>query len=144
MSASDSATRVKSIVFQSSLPTRSESSSGASYQHFLTDFTLPTASNFSFNANSLTTDTVVENMAQEVVYFSANPSSGRLLMLTDPSPLYELKLKVLAKCWNFETESFYFEDIPLPPGATFTCKLVFVSKNDIHARQGLDRIQGGT
>ena len=144
VSASDSATRVKSIVFQSSLPTRSESSSGASYQHFLTDFTLPTASNFSFNANSLTTDTVVENMAQEVVYFSANPSSGRLLMLTDPSPLYELKLKVLAKCWNFETESFYFEDIPLPPGATFTCKLVFVSKNDIHARQGLDRIQGGT
>ena len=144
VSASDSATRVKSIVFQSSLPTRSESSSGSTYQHFLTDFTLPTASSFSFNTNSLTTDTVTENMAQEVSYFSSNPSSGRLLMLTDPSPLYEIKLKVLAKCWNFEHEHFYFESIPLPPGATFTCKLVFVSKNEIHDRTQRDRLQGGT
>ena len=144
VSASDSLTRVKSIVFQSSLPTRSESSSGSTYQHFLTDFTLPTASSFSFDVESLQARTVSENLAQEIVYFSQNPSSGRLLMLTDPSPLYEIKLKVLAKCWNFEEENFYFESIPLPPGATFTCKLVFISKNEIHDRKQMDRLQGGT
>ena len=61
VSASDSLTRVKSIVFQSSLPTRSESSSGATYQHFLTDFTLPTASSFTFNTDTLKAEVVSEN-----------------------------------------------------------------------------------
>ena len=132
VSAADSINRVKALVFESSLPTKSEGSSGSSYQHFLTDYTIPTKSNFSWSPNSYITGDVNEEAASEVSFTNSNPSSGRLLILTDPSPLYELKLQVKAKCWHFEDERFYFEPIPLPPGSTFTCKIVFISKNQIY------------
>lgn len=132
VSAADSINRIKSLVFQSSLPTKSEGASGSAYQHFLTDYTIPTRTNFSWSPSSYVTGQVNEEAASEVSFTNSNPSSGRLLILTDPSPLYELKLEVLAKCWNYEKESFYFERIPLPPGSTFTCKIVFISKNQIY------------
>jgi len=83
---------------------------------------------------------VSENAPSELSYTNPNPSGGRWLMLSDPSPLYELKLDVHAKCWNFETKSFDYEQIPLPPGSTFTCKLVFISRNELYHQVRPDSI----
>ena len=143
-SAADSINRVKSIVFTSSLATKSEGQSGNTYRRILTDFTVPVDSTFSWNPNTGASSTISEGAAAELTYASDNPSSGRLLIMTDPSPLYELSLQVMAKCWNFETESFTFEPIPLPQGSTFTCKLVFISKNDIYHdhEQRPDKLKG--
>lgn len=140
ISAADSLNRVKQIVFKSSLATKSEGSSGNTYQHFLTDFTVPTETQFSWDYNSYQTSAINEQAASELTFTNANPSSGRLLLLTDPSPLYEIKLVVEAKCWDFENEKFYFESIPLPPGSTFTCKIVFISKNEIYTSKRPDNL----
>ena len=141
-SAADSINRIKSIVFSSSLATSSESMSGGGYRRALTDFTIPVQSSFTWDADTLESHTVSENAASEYSYANPNPTSGRLLILTDPSPLYELKLQVFAKCWNFEKERFDMLPIPLPPGSTFTCKLVFLSRNDIHEQERPDKIYG--
>ena len=147
-SAADSFNRIKSIVFTSSLVTKSEGQSGNTYRRILTDFTVPVDSEFSWSPASNQANygggTLTEGAAAELTFANNNPSSGRLLIMTDPSPLYELSLTVLAKCWNFDTESFSFEEIPLPQGATFTCKLVFISKNDIYHdhEQRPDKMKG--
>ncbi len=142
VSASDSINRIKSLVFSSSLPTTSEASSGDTYRRILTDYTIPVQSTFSWDPATLHAGMVSENAASEYSYINVNPSAGRWLMLNSPSPLYELKLDVAAKCWDFEKESFYYEKIPLPAGATFTCKLVFISKNDIYSRDKPDQLKG--
>jgi len=141
-SAADSINRIKSIVFSSSLATSSEGMTGGGYRRALTDFTIPVQSSFAWDTESLVAHSVGENAASEYSYANPNPTSGRLLIMTDPSPLYELKLEVHAKCWNFETEQFKMETIPLPPGSTFTCKLVFLSRNDIHEQERPDKIRG--
>ena len=143
-SAADSFNRIKSIVFTSSLVTKSEGQSGNTYRRILTDFTVPVGSAFSWNPYSNESASITEGAAAELTFANNNPSSGRLLIMTDPSPLYELSLRVLAKCWNFDTESFSFEAIPLPQGSTFTCKLVFISKNDIYHdhEQRPDKLKG--
>ena len=143
-SAADSINRVKSIVFTSSLATKSEGQSGNTYRRILTDFTVPVDSEFSWNPNTFQSGNITEGAAAELTYASENPSSGRLLIMTDPSPLYEISIQVMAKCWNFEHEAFTFEPIPLPQGSTFTCKLVFISKNDIYHdhEQRPDKLKG--
>ena len=115
---------------------------GGGYRRALTDFTIPMQSGFSWNTDSMESHTVSENAASEYSYANPNPTSGRLLIMTDPSPLYEFKIEVHAKCWNFETEQFDMEAIPLPPGSTFTCKLVFLSRNDLHEEHRPDKIHG--
>ena len=143
-SAADSFNRIKSIVFTSSLVTKSEGQSGNTYRRILTDFTVPVESQFSWNPYTMQSASISEGAAAELTFANKNPSSGRLLIMTDPSPLYELSLSVMAKCWNFDTETFSFEQIPLPQGSTFTCKLVFISKNDIYHdhEQRPDRLKG--
>lgn len=143
-SAADSFNRIKSIVFTSSLVTKSEGQSGNTYRRILTDFTVPVDSQFSWNPYTMQSSGINEGAAAELTFANNNPSSGRLLIMTDPSPLYELSLSVMAKCWNFDTESFSFEQIPLPQGSTFTCKLVFISKNDIYHdhEQRPDKLKG--
>ena len=143
-SAADSINRVKSIVFTSSLATKSEGQSGNTYRRILTDFTVPVDSKFSWDPNTFQSGSISEGAAAELTYASENPSSGRLLIMTDPSPLYEISIQVMAKCWNFEHEAFTFEPIPLPQGSTFTCKLVFISKNDIYHdhEQRPDKLKG--
>lgn len=141
-SAADSINRIKSIVFTSSLATLSEGVTGGGYRRALTDFVIPTQSTFSWNVKNLTADIVGENAASEYSYQNDNPSSGRLLIMSDPSPLYELKLEARVKVWDFEHERFFFEPIPLPAGSTFSCKIVFLSRNDPHERERPDAIVG--
>ena len=142
ISAADSINRIKSIVFRSSLATTSEATTGNTFRRLLTDFTIPVQSQFSWDPNTGYGGSVGENAASEYTFANANPSGGRFLMMSDPSPLYELKLEVQAKCWDFERSVFTFEPIPLPMGSTFTCKLVFISKNDIHQRERPDALKG--
>ena len=141
-SAADSINRIKSIVFTSSLATLSEGITGGGYRRALTDFVIPTESGFSWNVKSLDADTVSENAASEYSYQNDNPSSGRLLIMSDPSPLYELKIEARVKVWDFEHERFSYEPIPLPAGSTFSCKIVFLSRNDPHERERPDAIVG--
>ena len=140
ISAADTINRIKSLQFSSSLPTSSEGATGGTYRRLLTDFVIPVNTSFSWNTDTLVASSITENAASEYNYTNANPSSGRLLMMLDPSPLYELKLSVRAKCWDFEHERFVSEEIPLPAGATFTCKLVFISRNEIQERQRPDKM----
>ena len=140
VSAADTISRIKSLQFSSSLPTTSEGSTGGTYRRLLTDFIIPVNTNFSWNTDSLVANTVSENAACEYSYNNPNPSSGRLLMMLDPSPLYELKLSVKAKCWDFDRECFVIEPIPLPQGSTFSCKLVFISRNEISERSRPDKL----
>jgi hypothetical protein len=142
VSAADSINRIKGIVFISSLATTSEGASGDSYVRQLTDFTVPVQTSFNWDPNTGRGEGVSENAAAEYSYTNPNPSAGRFLMISDPSPLYELKIEAKAKCWDFETGTFTYETVPLPPGATFSVKLVFISKNDIHQRERPDKLKG--
>ncbi len=142
VSAADSINRIKGIVFQSSLATTSEGATGDTYRRQLTDFTVPVKTSFNWHPDTGLGQGISENSASEYTYENPNPSAGRWLMLSDPSPLYELKLTATARCWDFETATFKHEYIPLPPGATFSVKLVFISKNDIHRRERPDKLKG--
>ena len=142
VSAADTINRIKSIIFSSSLATTSEGTTGNTFRRELTDFTVPVRSSFSWDPNTNMAGSVTENAASEYTYANENPSSGRFLMMSDPSPLYEMKLEVNAKCWDFAENKFVFEPIPLPVGSTFTCKLVFISKNDIHRKERPDALKG--
>lgn len=141
-SAADSINRIKSIVFTSSLPTTSEATSGLTYRRILTDYTVPTSSGFSWDPKTLTPGSVSENAGSEYSFANSNPSAGRWCLINSPAPLYEIKIDVYAKCWNFETQTYDYEFIYLPPGATFSCKIVFVSKNDIYRRERPDATKG--
>ena len=141
LSSADSYNRIKSIVFSSSLATTSEGATGNTYRRFLTDFTIPTRSSFSYNPNTGESGPVSENAASEVTYTNPNPSAGRFLMLSDPSPLYEIKVDCHVKVFNFETGQFEFEPIPLPIGGTFSCKLVFISRSELYRRDRPDRLK---
>ena len=141
-SAADSINRIKSIVFTSSLATLSEGITGGGYRRALTDFVIPTESGFSWDVNTLYANTANENAASEYSFQNNNPSSGRLLIMSDPSPLYEFKIEARVKVWDFEHERFSFEPIPLPAGSTFSCKIVFLSRNDPHERERPDAIVG--
>ena len=141
VSVADSINRVKSLVFTSSMATTSEGSTGGTYFRMLTDYTLPVRTSFSFNPYTMEGGSVSENAASEYTFTNANPSAGRFLQITDPSPLYELKLEVLAKVFNYEKDRFEMEAIPLPVGGTFSVKLVFISKNDIHRREKPDAMK---
>ena len=107
----------------------------------LTDYTLPVRTSFSFDPYTMEGGSVSENAASEYTFTNANPSAGRFLQITDPSPLYELKLEVLAKVFNYEKDRFEMEAIPLPVGGTFSVKLVFISKNDIYRREKPDAMK---
>ena len=141
VSVADSINRVKSLVFTSSMATSSEAGSGNTYLRMLTDYVIPVQTSFSFDPSTMATGTVNENAASEYTYHNANPSAGRFLQITDPSPLYELKVEVRARCYNYETDQFELVPIPLPIGGTFSCKLVFISKNEIHRRDRPDSLK---
>ena len=141
VSVADSINRVKSLVFTSSMATSSEGATGGTYFRMLTDYTIPVKTSFSFNPYTMEGGSVNENAASEYTFTNANPSAGRFLQLTDPSPLYELKLEVLAKVFNYEKDRFEMEAIPLPIGGTFSVKLVFISKNEIHRREAPDAMK---
>lgn len=143
VSAADTINRVKKITFTSSLATTSDADAGGdvgTYRRVLTDFTLPVKTSFSFNPLTGVASDISENAASEYSYNNPNPSAGRFLQITDPSPLYELKLTAQAKCWNFEKNQFELEDIPLPIAGTFTVKMVFISRSELHRRERPDRI----
>ena len=142
LSSADSYNRIKAIVFSSSLATTSEGATGNTYRRLLTDFTIPTRSSFSYDPNTRANGSVTENAASEVTFTNTNPSAGRFLMLSDPSPLYEIKVDCNVKVFNFETGQFEFEPIPLPMGGTFSCKLVFISRSELYRRDRPDRLKG--
>ena len=140
VSAADTINRCKSIVFSSSIATTSEGSSGNSYRRELTDYTIPVKTSFTFDPQTLKGSGINENAASEYTYVNANPSAGRFLQISDPSPLYELKLSARVKCWNFESNRFEFEPIPLPIAGTFSVKLVFISRTELHRRERPDKL----
>ena len=143
VSAADTINRVKKITFTSSLATTSDADAGGdvgTYRRVLTDFTVPVKTSFSFNPLTGIAGDINENAASEYSFNNPNPSAGRFLQITDPSPLYELKLSAQAKCWNFEKNQFELENIPLPIAGTFTVKMVFISRSELHRRERPDRI----
>ena len=137
--------RIKSLVFSASLATTSESASGNTLRRTMTDFTVPISNSFSWDPHTSSTrairgGAISEDAPSEISYANANPTGGRWLELKDPSPLYEIKLDCHAKCWNFETKNWDMEPIPLPPGSTFTVKLVFISRNELYHAEKPDAI----
>lgn len=140
MSAADSINRLKSLVFTSSLATSSEALTGGGYRRALTDYTIPIQTTFNYNTETLE-GTISENAASEYTYTNPNPSAGRFMQISDPSPLYELKVEVFAKCWDFNTNSFVIEPIPLPLAGTFSMKLVFISRSELHRRHRPDQLK---
>ena len=140
VSAADTINRCKAIVFSSSMATTSEGATGNSYRRELTDYTIPVQTSFSFDPQTLKGSGINENAASEYTYVNANPSAGRFLQISDPSPLYELKLSARVKCWNFELNRFEFEAIPLPIAGTFSVKLVFISRTELHRRERPDKL----
>jgi hypothetical protein len=83
---------------------------------------------------------MTEEIQAHRIYTSDNPSGGRWQMLSLPSPLYQLEVRARAKCWDFDAGQFKYEDIPVPAGCTFSCKLIFVSKNDIQHFERPDKM----
>ena len=140
VSAADSINRLKSLVFTSSIATSSEALSGNGYRRTLTDYTVPIQTSFNYNTGTFV-GTISENAAAEYTYTNPNPSAGRFLQISDPSPLYELKVEVFAKCWDFQTNSFVIEPIPLPLAGTFSMKLVFISRTELHRRHKPDAMK---
>jgi len=143
-SAADSIVRVKSLVFTSSLATTSESVSGNTFRRILTDFTIPTSNGFGWKQNTngfgISGSGIQENPSSRLIYANANPSAGRWLSISDPSSLYELKMEVYAKCWNFATRQFDYELIKMPSGSTLNIKLVFISRNELYHQTRPDKI----
>ena len=139
ISAADSINRLKSLVFTSSIATSSEALTGGGYRRTLTDYTIPIQTGFNYNPETFT-GSISENAASEYTYTNPNPSAGRFLQISDPSPLYELKVEVFAKCWDFETNTFVMERIPLPIAGTFSIKLVFISRSELHRRHKPDQL----
>ena len=139
-SAADSINRNKALIFSSSLATTSESVSGNTYRKIMTNFTIPIDNSFSWDPNTMQGGGISEQARATLIYTNANPSGGRWLTLSDPSPLYELKMDVTIKVWDFGTNTFKFEPVPLPEGSSFTCKLIFISNNDIWHDERPDKI----
>ena len=139
-SAADSINRNKALIFSSSLATTSESVSGNTYRKIMTNFTIPISNNFSWDPNTMQGGGISEEARSTLIYTNSNPSGGRWLKLSDPSPLYELKMDVNIKVWDFKTNTFKFESVPLPEGSSFTCKLIFVSNNELYHANTPDSI----
>ena len=142
ISCADTINRVKSLIISSSMATVSEGDTGEAYRRILTDYTIPVQTAFSFNPQTMVGSGVNENAASEYTFTNANPSAGRFLTISDPSPLYELKIEALARCFDFETNQFVIESIPLPIGGTFSIKLVFISRTELHRRERPDSMKG--
>lgn len=141
ISCADTINRVKSLLISSSMATVSEGDTGESYRRILTDYTIPVQTGFTFNPQTMVGGGVNENAASEYTYTNTNPSAGRFLTISDPSPLYELKIEALARCFDFETNQFEIVPIPLPIGGTFSIKLVFISRTELHRRDAPDSLK---
>ena len=139
-SAADSINRNKALIFSSSLATTSESVSGNTYRKIMTNFTIPISNNFSWNPATMQGGGISEEARSTLIYTNSNPSGGRWLKLSDPSPLYELKMDVSIKVWDYLTNTFKFEPVPLPEGSSFTCKLIFISNNELYHQERPDSI----
>ena len=143
MSCAD-ATRIREIIFTSDMAVKSEGNVGSSYKRFLCDYQVFNNTKFSYNLTSrLNLDpystafpnvgdvsTVTEELPSHRVYQSANASAGRWQELIVPAPLWEVEVKAQVRCWNFETNKYDIEEIPLPAGMEYSVKLIFVSKEN--------------
>jgi hypothetical protein len=78
---------------------------------------------------------MMEELPAHRIYTAKTDSGGRWQMLSLPSPLYRIEVRARVKLWDYDDNRFVIEDIPIPAGCTFSCKLIFVSKNDIEMKE---------
>ena len=138
------ATRLRELVFISDVAVKSEGNAESTYKRFLCDYQIFNPTTFSYNINltsnsdpyaALTQNishasTVTEVLPSHRIYASENASAGRWQELVVPAPLYEIEVRALVKCWDYENNRYETEEIPLPAGMQYSVKLVFVSREN--------------
>ena len=142
-------TRLREVVFLSDMDVKSEGGNGANvYKRFLCDYQVFNTTNISYNVKNCynkdpytteddeknyflkNTTTFSEELPAHRYYASNNASAGRWQQLINQTPLYDIEVRAMLKVWSYEEEKYKFEDIPLPAGAQYSVKLVFVSKEN--------------
>ena len=146
MSAADSINRIKSIVFESDLAVKSERNTESGFKRFLCDYVIENPTTFSYKVNDprVTGDpysannpnigwssTVTEELPSHRIYTSSNASGGRWQMLSLPAPLYQIEVRASVKVWDYATNRYSIEPVPLPAGSQYSAKIIFVSKNSL-------------
>ena len=146
MSAADSINRIKSIVFESDLAVKSERNTESGFKRFLCDYVIENPTTFSYkvtdpritgdpySANTPNIDwssTVTEELPSHRIYTSSNASGGRWQMLSLPAPLYQIEVRASVKVWDYATNRYSIEPVPLPAGSQYSAKIIFVSKNSL-------------
>ena len=138
------ATRLRELVFISDVAVKSEGNAESTYKRFLCDYQIFNPTNFSYNiqlgnntdpygSQSLNigrASTVTEVLPSHRIYASENASAGRWQELVVPAPLYEIEVRAMVKCWDYENNKYETEEIPLPAGMQYSVKLVFVSREN--------------
>ena len=138
------ATRIREIVFTSDMSVKSEGNAEAVYKRFLCDFQVFNPTNITYNISTYQgTDpysqtipavtpqsSFTETLPSHRIYTSENASAGRWQELLEPSALWEVQVRAMVRCWDYERNEYKFESIPLPAGMQFSVKLIFVSKEN--------------
>ena len=151
MSASELSNH-RRIVFESDLAVKSERNSSSSFKRFLCDYHITQDTSFSYSISHVgglpygevvgnqaydsflgVSSTVNEPLPSSRVYSSIIPSGGRWQSLSLPAPLYSIEVRARLECYNYATGLHEWKDIPLPAGALYDVKIVFVSKHDPEA-----------
>ena len=142
-------TRLREVVFLSDMDVKSEGGNGANvYKRFLCDYQLFNPTQINYNIKNCwqqdpydtsnqerdyflkNTTSYTEELPAHRYYASNNASAGRWQELINQTPLYDIEVRAMVKVWDYERERYEFEDIPLPAGAQYSVKLVFVSKEN--------------
>ena len=143
------------IVFESDVAVKSERNSTSSWKRFLCDYHITNPTSFSYGirkrdsgnaygenyggveyADFLSDQAnVSEPLPSSRVYTSLIPSGGRWQELSLPSPLYSIEVTAKLEIWDYKLLRYRLTAIPLPAGALFDVKMVFVSKADPQAME---------
>ena len=78
---------------------------------------------------------ITENLPSARTYATNIGVDGRWMQLSTPSPLYQLEVTAHLVIWSYEERRYIPVPIPIPAGATFDVKLVFVSKDELFEGQ---------
>ena len=142
-------TRLREVVFLSDMDVKSEGGNGANiYKRFLCDYQLFNPTQINYNIKNCyqqdpydtanqerdyflkNTTSYTEELPAHRYYVSNNASGGRWQELINQTPLYDIEVRAMVKVWDYEHQRYEFEDIPLPAGAQYSVKLIFVSKEN--------------
>ena len=140
------------LVFSSDLSVKSERNVQDTYKRYLVDYQITQDTTFNYQISSgyrhdpynigtpflSSIVNVSEPLPAHRVYTSSNPSSGRWQMLTLPSPLWRMEVRARLQYFSYKTMRFEVTNIPLPAGSSFSCKVIFVSKDEVPTKGSTD------